>query len=108
MGRGHAQSPCGLPPTPLRERIKADVPVGALRFLVIVSEAPEILNLPWELLLPPDGEFLGINPLFRIRRLPISGKQLAPFAGELRPRPLRLLFMACSPTDLPELDYEHE
>jgi hypothetical protein len=30
---------------PSWERIKADVPVGALRFLVIVSEAPEILNL---------------------------------------------------------------
>jgi hypothetical protein len=93
---------------PSWEKIKAGVPVGALRFLVIASEAPEILNLPWELLLPPDGEFLGINPLFRIRRLPGSGKQLAPFAGELRPRPLRLLFMACSPTDLPELDYERE
>jgi tetratricopeptide (TPR) repeat protein len=90
------------------EKIKAGVPVGALRFLVIASEAPEILNLPWELLLLPDGEFLGINPLFRIRRLPGSGKQLAPFKGELRPRPLRLLFMACSPTDLPELDYERE
>jgi len=28
------------------EKIKAGVPVGALRFLVIASEVPEILNLP--------------------------------------------------------------
>jgi len=90
------------------EKIKAGVPVGLQRFLVIASDSPEILNLPWELLLPPDGEFLGIDPRFRIRRLPSSGKQMASFAGELRPRPLRLLFMACSPTDLATLDYERE
>ena len=66
------------------EKIKAAVPVGSLRFLVIASEIPEILNLPWELLLPPDSDFLGINPLFRIRRFPSSAKQMAPFTGELR------------------------
>jgi tetratricopeptide (TPR) repeat protein len=92
------------------EKIKASVPVGSLRFLVIASEVPEILNLPWELLLPPlpDSDFLGINPLFRIRRFPSSVKQMAPFTGELRARPLRLLFMACSPSDQPTLDYEKE
>jgi hypothetical protein len=81
-----------------------------LRFLVIASEIPEILNLPWELLLPPlpDRDFLGINPLFRIRRFSSSAKQMAPFTGELRARPLRLLFMACAPTDQPTLDYERE
>jgi hypothetical protein len=73
------------------EKIKAEVPVGSLRFLVIASEIPEILNLPWELLLPPEGDFLGINPLFRIRRFPSSAKQMATFTGELRPKPLRLL-----------------
>ncbi len=90
------------------EKITAAVPVGALRFLVIASEIPEILNLPWELLLPPEGDFLGINPLFRIRRFPSTAKQMATFAGDLRPRPLRLLFMACSPSDQPTLDYEKE
>ena len=90
------------------EKIMAAVPVGSLRFLVIASEIPEILNLPWELLLPPDSDFLGINPLFRIRRFPSSAKQMAPFTGELRARPLRLLFMACAPTDQPTLDYEKE
>ena len=90
------------------EKIVAAVPVGSLRFLVIASDIPDILNLSWELLLPPDSDFLGINPLFRIRRFPSSAKQMAPFTGELRARPLRLLFMACAPTDQPTLDYEKE
>ncbi len=90
------------------EKITNAVPVGALRFLVVASEVPEILNLPWELLLPSEGEFLGINPLFRIRRFPSTSKQMAAFTGELRPGPLRLLFMACSPTNLATLDYERE
>ena len=90
------------------DKIKAGVPVGSMRFLVIASDVPEVLNLPWEFLLPPDCDFLGIDPRFGIRRLPSSGKKLAAFNGDLRPRPLRLLFMACSPTDLPTLDYEHE
>ena len=59
-------------------------------------------------MLPPEGDFLGINPLFRIRRFPSTTKQMATFIGELRPRPLRLLFMACSPTNLATLDYEKE
>ena len=29
------------------EKITKAVPVGALRFLVIASDIPEILNLPW-------------------------------------------------------------
>lgn len=90
------------------DKIKAGVPVGTMRFLVIASDVPEVLNLPWEFLLPPDCDFLGIDPMFGIRRLPSSGKKLAAFNGDLRPRPLRLLFMACSPTDLYTLDYERE
>lgn len=93
---------------PSWEKIRAAVPVTSLRSLVIASEVPEILNLPWELLLPPESDFLGINPLFRIRRFPSSARQMASFTGELRPRPLRLLFMACSPSDQPTLDYEKE
>ena len=90
------------------EKISAAMPSGSPRFLVIASDAPEILNLPWELLLPPEGDFLGLDPLFAIRRLPGSEKKLESFGGELRPRPLRLLFMACAPTDQATLDYERE
>jgi hypothetical protein len=90
------------------EKISAALPSGSTRFLAIASDAPEILNLPWELLRPPGGEFLGLDPLFAIRRLPGSEKKLESFTGELRPRPLRLLFMACAPTDQATLDYERE
>jgi len=77
------------------EKISAALPSGSTRFLVIASDSSAILNLPWELLLPTGGEFLGLDPLFAIRRLPESEKKLETFGGDLRPRPLRLLFMAC-------------
>ena len=90
------------------EKIRSAVPSGSNCFLTIASDATEILNLPWELLHPPGGDLLGLDPHFAIRRLPGSEKKLAPFAGDLRPRPLRLLFMACAPTDQATLDYERE
>ena len=90
------------------EKTRAAVPSGSTRFLTIASDSPEILNLPWELLRSPGGEFLGLDPLFAIRRLPGSDKKLESFSGELRPRPLRRLFMACAPTDQAILDYERE
>lgn len=90
------------------EKICSAVPSGSTRFLVIASDAPEILNLPWELLRPPGGDFLGLDPRFSISRLPCPDGQLAPAPKELRPRPLRLLFMACAPKGPAELDYERE
>lgn len=90
------------------DRISASLPSGSTRFLIIASDASEILNLPWELLRPPEGEFLGLDPLFAIRRLPHPEGQLAAAPKELRPSPLRLLFMACAPTDQATLDYERE
>ena len=68
--------------------------------LVVASDVPEVLNLPWELTRFPDGELLGSR--FPIRRN--AGAQiLKPFSGELRPGPLRVLFVSCQP-----LDYELE
>jgi len=74
------------------------VPIGSKRTLIIASNLPDILNLPWEMMLPPDCDFLGIDPLFSIRRLP-NAKELTKFEGKLRAGPLRLLFMACAPKD---------
>ena len=87
------------------DRIK--IPTGSKRILVIASDTPGVLNLPWELMLPPDGDFLGVDPLFSIRRQP-NAKELAKFDGEYRARPLRLLFMACAPVDQNPLDYDLE
>jgi tetratricopeptide (TPR) repeat protein len=89
-------------------KITAKVPVGALRLLVIASDVADILNLPWELLRPTKGDFLGFDLKFSIRRLPWQDKILPAFEGQLLPPPLRIFFMACSPRDQPELDYERE
>lgn len=83
------------------------IPMNSKRILVIASDVPDVLNLPWELMHPPDGDFLGVDPLFSIRRQP-DVKELAKFDGEYRARPLRLLFMACAPVDQNPLDYDLE
>ncbi len=62
----------------------AAVPSGSTRFLTIASDAPEILNLPWELLHPPEGDFMGLDARFAIRRLPGSEKKLECFSGGLQ------------------------
>ena len=87
--------------------IAARMPAGAPRVLAIASETPSILNLPWELL-RHEGQFLGRDLRYSIRRLPRADGTLSPVAGELPPRPLRILFVACAPTDQDTLDYERE
>src|SRR5262249_50278684 len=90
------------------EKVAARIPAGSHRTLVIASDLADVLNLPWELLRPPGGDFLGFDARFSIKRLPWPDRQLAPFAGSLPPRPLRILFMACAPQDQAQLDYERE
>ncbi len=90
------------------DKITAKIPVGSIRLLVIASDVPDILNLPWELLRPPKGDFLGFDQKFSIRRLPYADKILPTFEGQLLPPPLRIFFMACAPRDQPELNYEQE
>jgi tetratricopeptide (TPR) repeat protein len=78
------------------------------RYILRVSSArPEILNLPWELLRVPGGEDIGTKLNWGVRRFPWSDRQPGA-ASALRPGPLRVLFAACSPRDLPELDFERE
>jgi tetratricopeptide (TPR) repeat protein len=90
------------------DKVKEKIPSGALRLLVIASDAADVLNLPWELLRPTDGDHIGFDPKFSIRRSPWPNRPLAQFDGVLRPRPLRVLFMACAPKDQDPLDYERE
>ncbi len=72
--------------------------------LVVASQIPDVLQLPWELLrLPGTSAGIGFDDRFSLRRLPMAGESLAAFSGELRTGPLRVLFMACEP-----LDYESE
>ncbi|MDD1736421.1 MAG: tetratricopeptide repeat protein [Methanothrix sp.] len=79
--------------------IKADILPGAR--LTVASPIPEVLQLPWELLplsgrLPGDGDF-------SIIRLPRAAEGLIASPTELRPGPLRVLFLAAEP-----FDYEAE
>jgi hypothetical protein len=90
------------------EKLLKALPKGIPRILVIASDVPEILNLPWELLRPPNRDFLGFDAQFAIRRYPWSNLPVPRYTGQLPARPLRILFAACSPQDEVELDYERE
>lgn len=90
------------------ETIEARVPSGAWRLLTIASDVADVLNLPWELLRPSRGEPIGVDARFGVRRQPWADRPPEVFTGTLPPRPLRVLFMACAPLDLPTLDHERE
>jgi tetratricopeptide (TPR) repeat protein len=74
--------------------IRADIQPGAR--LTVASPIPDVLQLPWELLhpsgLPGDGAF-------SIIRLPGAAAGLIASPAELRPGPLRILFLAAEPLD---------
>ncbi len=76
------------------------------RILWIRSDQADVLNLPWELLRVSDRD-IGTDSLWGVRRLPWM-KREPDSASDLRPGPLRILFVACSPRDFAELDYERE
>ncbi len=77
--------------------------------LLIASDIPEALQLPWELLSlkSSDRGAIGFYPGFAIRRFPVASDAFPSFSGELHlplpPGPMKALFMACEP-----LDYEGE
>jgi tetratricopeptide (TPR) repeat protein len=84
-----------------------EVNLGDRRILIIASTIPDVLNLPWELLRPPDREDISTNTQWGIRRIPWLDRR--PATTDFTPGRLRVLFAACSPRDvLPELDYERE
>ena len=78
-------------------KVTARLHPGLRRLVVVASELPEVLNLPWELLRLDGDTFLGRDAKVGIRRLPKADRLLEVFGGELAPRPLRVLFMACAP-----------
>src|ERR1043166_3931332 len=90
------------------DKVKEKCPHGSGRLLAVASGVADVLNLPWELLRPAGGEFVGLDAKFNVRRLPWHDRRPAAYAGALRPRPLRVLFMACAPKDQHPLDYERE
>jgi len=81
---------------------------GTPRVLVIASDVPEILNLPWELIAADSSNFIGLDAKFTVRRLPKRDVLLAAANTQLPPRPLRILFMACAPREQTQLEFERE
>jgi len=78
------------------------------RRIVVASDVPAVLNLPWSLLrLPGEDEPLGLDPNGSIRLHPAT-ERLAERNDERRPGPLRVLYSACAPRDAVELGYEKE
>jgi hypothetical protein len=79
---------------------------AGLRFRLRLSSAPELLDLPWELLYQPaQNRFLALSvetPLVRYLDLP---GRVAPLA--VTP-PLNILVVIASPRDYPALDVEAE
>jgi CHAT domain len=75
-----------------------------LRVTLALSEAPDLMNLPWEFLYD-DPAFLSIStltPIVRYLNLPRARQPLP-----VKP-PLRVLAMISAPTDAVVLDVEHE
>ena len=79
---------------------------GGLRLRLDLSGAPELAALPWEYLYHPERAFfLALSPdltLVRYVQMPEPVRLL-----RVEP-PLRILAMACSPTDLEPLDIARE
>jgi tetratricopeptide (TPR) repeat protein len=78
------------------EKIQSAVAEGAR--IVVASQIPEVLQLPWELLRFAGAAAVGMDPRYSLRRSPKEGELLR-FSGSLSPGPLRVLFMACQPLD---------
>ncbi len=77
--------------------------------LCIVSPAAEIHNLPWELARPPGGPPLALEPRLLLRRS-LPREETEPPSANHVPfrRPIRLLFMACAPSNSGNFNYVNE
>lgn len=74
--------------------------------LVVATDIPEVLILPWEIVRPPDGSMLGLDPSIGILRVPEQRNSLPQLQVQLQPGPLRVVFAACAPRQ--SLDYARE
>lgn len=64
--------------------------------MIIASEIPEVLQLPWEYLRLADL-VVGFDDRFSIIRMPKAADGLPASRAEIAPGPLRVLFAACNP-----------
>ena len=80
----------------VKEKLK---PTREILDIVIESDNPQTLQLPWELLYHPTYGFLAQHPNFTLsRKIPNLSNRLTP----LEKRPLRVLFFSTLPDDIGE------
>lgn len=83
-------------------------------FLTVVADAPEVLNLPWELLKWPSGVMLGLDSGINLRRRPSRYLDHAVPPPESCPQltitsaPLKILCMVSAPTGFNNCDAAQE
>lgn len=111
-GFGPDQAPMQLGATladtflkPFYGEVLAD-PFPAKGQLLVCCEDLELLRLPWELLPTSTGLILVAGGGWRVLRS--ARHALVPRAAGLPATPLRILFCACAPTDLPPFEFERE
>jgi hypothetical protein len=81
-------------------------PDEGLRIRLDLDTAPELAALPWECLFYPERNlFLALSPDTSLVRYARAPEPIPPLQVE---PPLRILAMACSPQDLPELRVDLE
>jgi hypothetical protein len=83
---------------------EADAAGKGLRITLLLGQAPELMNVPWEYMCD-DGRFLSVSertPIVRYLDLKKAHKPL-PVVG-----PLKIVGMVSNPTDVAELDVEVE
>jgi tetratricopeptide (TPR) repeat protein len=77
-----------------------------LRIRLLLTDVPELANLPWEYLYDPThDQFLSLSTKTPIVRYLDLTQRVQPLS--VRP-PLKVLVMISSPSDQPALDVEHE
>ena len=90
---------------PFYGEILAGIRPGHVR-LLIVSEQPELLRLPWETLPASNGNFLSPRGRRLVMRTALGTLQRAP--ARLPAPPLRIVICVSAPLDLEPFDFEEE
>ncbi|MEO5346240.1 MAG: CHAT domain-containing protein [Magnetococcus sp. YQC-9] len=84
-------------------------PAGQTTTIAVASDSAELMLYPWETLLPPERDFLGLDLNFAIQRRALGMPPLNRCRA-LSPGPLRMVFMASTPEGfaLPSAAWERE
>jgi len=91
---------------PARDHLKPALDAPGPRDLILQTDNPALLDLPWELIEVVRGLPIGCDAGWSLRRASLG--QMGSHFGPARPGPLRVLFLASAPIDQHQLDYERE